>query len=266
VESTNWLRQTPGKPLFPDLLWSRPENKRQAGKLLIVGGSGHGFAAPASAFAAAQKAGIGSARVLLPDAVQKTIGTSFAEAVFAPSTPSGSFSRQALAELLENADWSDGVLLAGDFGRNSETAILLETFLQKYSGQITLAGDSLDYFLSKGSKALERPETTFVINLGKLQKIAKNNRPGTAILHNMSLHELIVVMNDWTNSTPAAFLTKHAENLIASVAGKSSTTPDKTDDNWQTDLAAYTSVWQLQHPRRIFESMTSSVYEFADAA
>ncbi|HXY18323.1 MAG TPA: hypothetical protein VEH48_02805, partial [Candidatus Nitrosopolaris sp.] len=134
MEDTNWLRQTPDKPLFPDLLWSRPENKRQRGKLLIVGGNSHGFAAPASAFAAAGTAGIGAARVLLPDATQKTIGTGFTDAVFAPSTPSGSFSRQALAELLENAGWADGVLLAGDFGRNSETAILLESFLDKYKG------------------------------------------------------------------------------------------------------------------------------------
>src|SRR5471030_891522 len=107
VESTNWLRQTADKPLFPDLLWSRPENKRQAGKLLIVGGSVDGFAAPAAAFSAAAEAGIGTARVLLPDSTRKVLGTSFAEAEFCPSTPSGSFSRQALAQLLENAEWAD---------------------------------------------------------------------------------------------------------------------------------------------------------------
>src|SRR5471030_2483183 len=107
MENTNWLRQIPDKPLFPDLLWSRPENKRQAGKLLIVGGNVDGFAAPAAAFSAATKAGIGTSRVLLPDSTRKVLGKSFAEAEFCPSTPSGSFSRQALAQLLENAEWAD---------------------------------------------------------------------------------------------------------------------------------------------------------------
>ena len=263
MEDTNWLRQTPDKPLFPDLLWSRPENKRQRGKLLIVGGSSHGFAAPADAFAAAGKAGIGTARVLLPDSTQKIIGTSFAEAVFAPSTPSGSFSRQTLAELLENAGWADGVLLAGDFGRNSETAILLESFLDKYKGQVTIAGDSLDYFLETKSPALNREGTALVINLGKLQKLAKNNRPSTPVLHNMNLHELVTVLADWTNGSPATFITKHADNLVVAAGGKISTTPQKEESNWQIDLAAYASVWLLQQPEKSFETITTVVYEFS---
>jgi NAD(P)H-hydrate repair Nnr-like enzyme with NAD(P)H-hydrate dehydratase domain len=262
MEDTNWLKQTPDKPLFPDLLWSRPENKRQAGKLLIVGGSSHGFAAPAVAFAAAAKAGIGTARVLLPDSTRKILGTSFAEAIFAPSTPSGSFSRQAFAELLENADWADGVLLAGDFGHNSETAILLDSFLDKYSGQVTVAQDGIDYFLDSTSKLLNRPNTVLVINLGKLQKLAKNNRPSTPVLHSMNLHELVVVLTDWTNSCPATFITKHADNLVVASGGKVSTTPKPAESNWQTVLAAYASVWLLQQPQKLFDALTTAVYCF----
>ena len=261
MENTNWLRQTPDKPLFPDLLWSRPENKRHAGKLLIVGGISHGFAAPATAFAAADKAGIGTCRVLLPDSTQKIIGTSFAEAIFASSTPNGSFSRQALGELLESAEWADGVLLAGDFGRNSETAILLESFLDKYSGQVTVAGDGIDYFLEAKSRLLSRADTVSVINLGKLQKLVKNNRRGTAILHNMSLHELVTVLADWTNGPPA-FITKHADNLIAAAGGKVSTTPEAADSNWQIDLGSYTSVWLLQQPGKTFEALSCAAYSY----
>src|ERR1700749_1211633 len=120
MDRNYWHKQTTDKPLYPELLWSRPENKRFAGKLLIIGGSLHGFTAPAQAYAEALKAGIGSARVLLPDALQKTIGTVLEAGEFAPSTPSGSFSKQALAEALELSQWADGVLLAGDFDRNSE--------------------------------------------------------------------------------------------------------------------------------------------------
>src|SRR5574337_963690 len=102
----NWLKQNTDSPLFPDLIWSRPENKRHAGKLLIIGGNAHGFAAPAAAFAAAGRAGRGSMRVILPQVLQKTLRKSFSEAEYAPSTPSGSFARAALAMLLEHAEWA----------------------------------------------------------------------------------------------------------------------------------------------------------------
>src|SRR4051812_45465462 len=129
-----WQKQAATEPLFSDLLWSRPENRAHAGKLLIVGGNAQGLAAPAAAYSAATEAGIGTARVLLPDSLQKTVGRVFEAGEYAPSTPSGSFSRNALAELLAMSNWADGVLLAGDFGRNSETAIMLEQLVAKYEG------------------------------------------------------------------------------------------------------------------------------------
>ena len=53
MDRTYWHKQTVEKPLFPDILWSRPQNKRQAGKLLIVGGHAESFAAVGEAYAAA---------------------------------------------------------------------------------------------------------------------------------------------------------------------------------------------------------------------
>src|SRR5436190_19464308 len=150
MENTNWLKQTKDTPLFPDLLWSRPENKRQAGKLLIVGGNKFGFAAPATAYGAALKAGVGSCRVLLPVSLKRILGT-LLEADFAPSNPSGSFAQNSLDSFLENAAWADGVLMAGNIGRNSETAIALDAFVEKYKGPIGVADDALDYFLNPGS-------------------------------------------------------------------------------------------------------------------
>ncbi|MEK7153084.1 MAG: hypothetical protein AAB834_03995, partial [Patescibacteria group bacterium] len=81
-----WQKQVPGKPLFPELEWSRPENRQMAGKLLIVGGNLHGFAAPAEAYALSLKAGIGTSRVLLPSAIQKVVGPSIENGEFAAST------------------------------------------------------------------------------------------------------------------------------------------------------------------------------------
>jgi NAD(P)H-hydrate repair Nnr-like enzyme with NAD(P)H-hydrate dehydratase domain len=122
MDRTYWHKQTAAEPLFPDLEWSRPQTAATAGKLMIVGGNSFGFVAPATAFSEAEKAGVGSVQMLLPDSLRPLIGKTFMAGELAASTPSGSFSQKALLELLAMSQWSDGVLFAGDLGRNSETA------------------------------------------------------------------------------------------------------------------------------------------------
>lgn len=262
MENTNWSKQSSDKPLFPDLLWSRPENKAQAGKLLVIGGNLHGFAATMSAYNAAIAAGIGPARVVLPQALQKIVGTSFEGAIFAPATPSGSLARQALDTLLENAKWADGVLLAGDFGRNSETAILLGSFLEKYDGPVAVAQDGLDYFLAANSPLLNRQNTLSIISLGTLQKLAKNNGSSVAIRHNMTLHELVTFLQQWPTAGKY-FITQHQEQYVVAADGKVSTTPAQENKNWQIEMAAYASVWLIQNPSKPFEALTTAVYEYS---
>jgi NAD(P)H-hydrate repair Nnr-like enzyme with NAD(P)H-hydrate dehydratase domain len=258
MADTYWLKQTRDKPLFEDLLWSRPENKRHGGKLLIVGGNLHGFAAPGSAYGVAGKAGIGTARVLLPDKLQKTVGKLIPEAEFAPSTLSGSFSKMALAQLLEAAEWADGVLLAGDFGRNSETTILLDSFISKYQGLLNLAGDSIDYLINSGDDPFRRYNFVITADIGSLQKLA---RP-TVIKHGFDLLMMVNVLGELTATIDAQIITKHADNFIVASGGQVSTTPAPKESRWQTELPAYTSVWWLQQPQKGFEAITSAVYEY----
>src|SRR4051812_16511922 len=181
-----WHKQTAAQPLFPDLLWSRPENKKQAGKLLIVGGNAHGFVAPGEAYNEAARAGIGTARVLLPDSLQKTVGRVFEAGEYAPSTPSGSFGRQALPDLLDMSQWAEGTLLAGDFGRNSETAVLLEQFIAKYKGPLTITQDAADYFAKTPTAVLSRPDTLLVLSFAQLQKYSMNARFRSAFTFDMA--------------------------------------------------------------------------------
>lgn len=257
MENISWLRQTKDKPLFPDLMWSRPENKRRAGKLLIVGGNLQAFAEVGAAYTAAEKAGIGATRVILPDSLQKTLSRALPEAQFSPSTPSGSFSRSALADLLEAAAWADGILLAGNFGKNSETAILLESFADKYTGQLTVVGDTLDYFLNAAAKLTARPKTVVVATVAQLQKLAS---PGILIRQRSDLMNMVQQLSGWASKTEIGIITEHSGQIIAASSGKVSTTLS-TDINL-THLAAYASVWFLQQPEKPFEAFVTSVFRY----
>jgi hypothetical protein len=254
-----WRRQT-DKPLFPALLWSRPENRQHAGKLLIMGGNLYGFSAPAEAYQAVRKAGVGVARVLLPDALQKTIGRVFEAGEFAPSTPSGSFSQKALAEALSLVSWADAVLFAGDLGRNSETAILLEAFAEKYHGQLTITKDAVDYFTNSPQKILARANTTLVLSLAQLQKLATNAGFTPAFTFGMDLLHLVKLLHEFTSQHNVNVVVKHLENIFVAVHGQVSTTNLANDvEIWRVNTAAHTAVWWLQNPDNTFEALTTAV-------
>jgi ADP-dependent NAD(P)H-hydrate dehydratase / NAD(P)H-hydrate epimerase len=262
MEQAYWLKQATDKPLFPELLWSRPESKRAAGKLLVIGGNLHGFAAPAEAYAEAVKAGVGTARVLLPDAVKKLIGPIMENGEFAPSTPSGSFSKQALAELLDHSAWADGVLLAGDFGRNSETSILLEQFADKHSGRLTLTRDAADYFKDTPALIMNRPDTTLVLSLAQLQKLCIGLKFTQAITFDMDILRLVEALHNLTAGHPASLIVKHLDTLFAAHAGQVSFTSLPEDlPIWRVKAAAHSAVWQLQNPAEAFEALTTSLLQ-----
>jgi hypothetical protein len=249
-----------GKPLFPELEWSKPENRQQAGKLLIVGGHAHGFAAPAEAYTASVKAGIGTARVLLPDAVRKTVGKFIENGEFAPSTPSGSFSQKALDELLFQAQWGDAALFAGDLGRNSETAILIEKFLSKYSLPVTLTKDTVDYVTSAPHIALNRADTLLVLSLSQLQRLGTAAKSATPVTFSMDLMHLVEWLHDFTRTHKPYIVVKHLDHILVAANGQvSSTTLQQDKPIWRVETAAQASVWWLQHQSKAFEALTAAV-------
>jgi ADP-dependent NAD(P)H-hydrate dehydratase / NAD(P)H-hydrate epimerase len=256
MENISWQRQTKDKPAFPDVLWSRPENKRHAGKLLIIGGHAQSFSAPSRAYAAAAKAGAGTIRILLPDSLQKTVGKAFPEAEFAASTPIGSFSRLALELFLDLANWADGVLLTGDFGKNSETAIVLDSFIDKYSGQLTLTGDSLDYFLQKPDSLINRQSTLLTGKLSQIQKLAQ---PLVAIKQTADFVQILESLSSWMSKSPAKVLT-HTPNQIILADSSNICTTAAPNQISELELAAYASVWWLQQPEKAFEALASAIY------
>lgn len=248
----SWIKQSQ-EPLFPEILWSRPENKRQAGKLLIIGGNLHAFMAVSSAYAAAEQAGAGTCKILLPSALQKTLSKLLQESEFTPSTLSGSFGRSSLDQFLDSAQWADCVLLAGDFGKNSETAILLESFLQKYTGPLVVAGDAIDYFVNKPDGLFVRENTVIVPTFVQLQKLLRGR---TALNHTMGLTQLVDTLEE-IDSKLQAIVTNHSEQVLVASLGRASTTTATFD---QTIAASRAAVFWMQNPSKPFESITTAVF------
>ncbi|MGZ6004873.1 MAG: hypothetical protein ACXWLH_01850 [Candidatus Saccharimonadales bacterium] len=261
MANTFWHKQSADQPAFPDLLWSRPQSKQSAGKLLIIGGNIHSFAAVGQAYQQAAKAGIGKARVMLPDSLQKTVSKLLPEADFAASTPSGSFGQKALAEWLDVAAWADGVLIAGDLARNSETAIVLEKFTDKFNGQLTLTKDAVDYFTHMPGVVLARPQTLLVATMAQLQLLAGNSKSSQVFKFDSDLLQLVENLHTFTTQHQASIIIKHLDTIFAAAAGQVSTTKTdiKDEDSWRLPTAASAAVWWLQNPTKTFEALTTAI-------
>ena len=260
-QKSYWQIQDPDKSLYSDLIWSQPQHKSKAGKLLIVGGNVHGFSAVAKAYNTSQKAGAGSVRVLLPDRLKKTIGSILPDAYYGPSTPSGSFAKNSLAELLEHAQWADLVLIAGDLGRNSETAMLIETFYAEHKGPLTITKDGLDFFTASPASLVSRRGSLIVGTIAQLQKISLKAYPNNLITFSMSLMGLVEALHFISLESEASFITMHENNIVVAHKGRVSTTKSIQDpESWRVIMASYCSVWWLQNLDQTFEALTTAVY------
>lgn len=200
-------------------------------------------------------------RVLLPDSIRKLVGVIVPEAIFAPSTKtSGSFSQKALLDLLENASWADGVLFAGDLGRNSETAILLEKFLSKSSAAVTLTKDAIEYCYDP--RIIDRPNTLLVLSLSQLQRLGMAAKFEKHIAFSMDLLHLTEWLHTFTTRHKAKIITKHHDQVIVAADGQISTTkivPDKP--TWRLQTATYASVWWMQNPSKPFQALTTAAIQ-----
>ncbi len=259
-----WHKQG-NEPLFPDMIWSRPETAVTAGKLLIVGGNAHGFSAPALAFSTAVRSGIGVVRVLLPDALKQYTKMLADNTGLLPSTPSGSFAKSGLSDLLLESEWADGILLSGDVGKNSETAILLEAFTQKYTGLLTVSGDTVDVFYAHSESLLDRSNSLVVAKLQQLQKLVVRAGHMVPVYQGMSLTQLVEALHIISTDYKASFITMHQNHYVISVNGQIATAivPEGELPNWQVLTASRATVWWLQNPTKPFEATATALFSSA---
>lgn len=260
MERTYWHKQSLSEPLFPDLIWSKPENRAQAGKLLIISGNAAGFAVAAQAYQTAHSSGAGVIRIILPDILRKSVPKEVAfELDFAPGVKHGGFSKKALAELLAHANWADTVLIPGGIGRNSETSALLENFVAKYSGLLIIAEDALDVFIQIPHKLFERPNTIIIADFSQLQKIWHKVTSGASVLKfGMPLTSLVNELHKTTLQVAPLLVTNHQDTLLVAYKGQISTTPH-IEPIWRIQTASSASVWAMQHPDKLFEAVTTSL-------
>ena len=256
----NWVKQKYNTPLYNDVLWNKPINKQFMGKLLIMGGNLHKITAPSQAFILANKYEAGQMQVLMPNSTKKLIPKPAPpEIEFLPSTPSGSFAKEAEQDAMHYVLWADCTLFVGNFSHNSETGILLEN-LSKTTTLQCYVEDGIDYFVDNPLPIVNRNNTLLVVTMAQLQRIVKSLKLPTAVSLSMVSSQLVEVLQTITSKYPVAIIVYHKQNIFVGYKGQVSSTllPSEPVD-WRLSTATSASIWYMQQPNEPFKALTTAI-------
>ncbi len=260
MEASYWRKQIATKPLFPDIEWSKPERRDQAGRLGIIGGNKLGFSGVAEGYASILSAGTGEVRVLLPDTLKRTIPPSITDTIFAASNPSGSLARGALSEMQALGAWASGIVLIGDAGRNSETVLVYDDFISSYTGQLTATRDAIDLVKNNATLLVERPDTLLVASFAQIQKIFQSVYYPKIITFSMHLGQLVDALHKFTITYPVAVMTLHRDTLIIAHNGLVITQDwDNAMAIWRGQTAARAASYWAWNATKPIEAIAASI-------
>ncbi|MDK2899030.1 MAG: ADP-dependent NAD(P)H-hydrate dehydratase / NAD(P)H-hydrate epimerase [Patescibacteria group bacterium] len=257
-----WHKQTVEKPLYPEVAWSKPEQKSRAGKLGIIGGNKLGFISVAESYGDTLKYGAGEIRVLLPDVLKKSIPTNMTDVIYGASNPSGSLAKDAFTEMLALGEWSTGILMIGDAGRNSETAILYENFISEYQGPLVITRDAIDLIKNSANTIVDRPNTLLVASFAQLQKLFQSVYYPKILTFSMQLTNLVEALHKFTITYPISIVIFHRETLLVASSGEVTSTPWVDQMKiWRGKVASINAVYWIWNPEKVLKSVTASLLE-----
>lgn len=254
-----WQKQT-NKPLFPEIEWSKPEQRSRSGKLGIIGGNKLGFASVAASYKTALETGVGEIRIILPDALHKSM-PDIPDIIYSRSTGTGSLAKDAAEDLTALGEWADGVLFIGDAGRNSETTILYENFLHEYKKPVVLTRDAIDLIRPSDSALVERPDTLLVLSFAQAQKLFQTVYYPKVLTFSMQLMRFVEALHKFTITYPITLAVFSQDVMLVAHEGAVTSTPYGAIRVWRGEAATRAAAYWLWNIKKPLESITSSLLD-----
>jgi hypothetical protein len=216
----DYWRKQKTQPLFPEVDTWQPEQRRFAGKLLIIGGNKGAFFSVAKAMETANKMGVGEVRVLLPDSLRGQL-PKVPEIYFAKAEVSGAFGKSAMAEMMAQLEWAESVLIVGDLGKNAETSVLFANFMKLCDKPVLMSRDAVDVLTPDVMNwGMREQDTTVFLTISQLQKLLRTLYYPKVITLSMPMSQLIETLHKFTLSYPLTLATFHEGQIIIARDGQ----------------------------------------------
>ncbi|OYW84971.1 hypothetical protein B7Z17_03145, partial [Candidatus Saccharibacteria bacterium 32-49-10] len=162
-------------------------------------------------------------------------------------------------EFLSACQWANVLLLIGDAGRNSETAILYEMLLSNTTIPIVLTRDSFDLVKPALHTLVKRDHTTVVLSFAQVQKLFQGVYYPKILSFSMQLMQFVEALHKFTITYPTCIVTYHNEQLIIAHNGTVITT--KLDDPmmiWRGITATKAATWLMWSETKPLEAIATS--------
>ncbi len=220
------------RPLFGEVDMERPEQRRFAGKLLIVGGNKGAFFAVANAMNEAHKMGVGEVRAIMPSSLRNQV-PSTPEVYFAEAEKSGAFGKNALNDLLIQAEWAEAIVLIGDMGKNAETTMVFADFMKQCDKPLFITRDAVDAVTPDVMNwaVTREAETSLLLTMPQLQKLLRTLYYPKVVTLSMPTNQLIETLHKFTLSYELSIVTFHNNQIIVAQHGEV-VTEDIKDTTW----------------------------------
>ena len=244
----------------PNIFWNIPEQK--TGVLQIIGGNANNFATEIKQAEFLNSLPIKDVRLMLPDALQSKVPP-VPGINFAPSTESGSFDKSD--ELKFAVEDADITLFAGDFTKNSKTAVAISKVLKESTKPVVIARDTIDTIVDSADEFMEKGNITIIATMAQLQKLFRSLMYPKMILLSSPLMPIVEILHKFTLSYPVTIFTFHQEKIIITSNGKVVTTSLNATDYtpiglFVGDLPPKIAALQLFTPGKSLESTQASLF------
>lgn len=200
--------QTQDSPAFPNILWSLPETKVQAGNLLVIGGHSNGMHGLSKAVQAANSVAPIHLKIITPDKLRNLLSGN--EFVFAKSTNLGSLDNSSWQEINPMLNWADCVLFPGNLSNNSSTQLLVDRIISSIRCPKILVGDASNRLVSSGA--------VYILRLEGVQNLSKLLASPVTVTTQMNIDDL-------TNSLK--ILSQRLDSIIVMVDTQNTLVSDK---------------------------------------
>ena len=182
------------------------------------------------------------------------------DVIYGETNISGGLTRNAITEMKAIGEWSTGILLIGDAGRNSETAILYEDFITSYKGPLTISRDSIDLLKNSSMALVERPNTLLILSFAQLQKLFQAVYYPKVLTFSMQLTNLVEALHKFTITYPTCITVFHNDIILIACNGEvTSTAWSNPMTIWRGITASRAATYWLWNPSKPLESVTASL-------
>ena len=241
------------KPLYEDILWSRPV--RRTGRILLVGGHRDGFSELQKAYQGFEDAQVSECHLALPDKLSRLVGSLEGISLLA-STPSGSISRDALSELVYLANESDLVSLGPDLSNNSETTLAMQRLIAETRASILIPPQSAEQLLPEAGEWKNKENLLVFLNYKQLYKLASKLAVDATIPLNVTNDAIAEIALAVSKEFSPSIVVMMPDSIIIAVNGKASVTKTKTDDLGK--IIGLLGTFWLQNESKRYEALTTA--------